>query len=125
MRSGYGITVRYTPAISVVSGYNLPDDSAYTSIQYVMATFPEFRYFDTVGNYRTLENVNGNYSFPSNSNAYGDARVHFIPVYVEDGNYVVCVTATQVWTPVGMIAVVRHANVIRIDGTIYDDWYQS
>lgn len=125
MRSGYGITIRYTPTISVVSGYNLPDDSAYTSIQYVMATFPEFRYFDTEGNYRTLEDINGNYSFPGNSYAYGNARVHFIPVYVEDGNYVVCVTATQVWTPVGMIEVVRHANVIRIDGTIYDDWYQS
>ena len=60
-----------------------------------------------------------------NSDADGNARVHFIPVYVRDGNYTVSVTVTHVWTPAGMIEATRSANVIIIDGTIYDDWYQG
>ena len=125
MRSGYGITISYTPGISAVSGYERPDEEAYTSVQYVIATFPEFRYFDTNGNCRTLEYVNGSYRFVPNSEADGSARVHFIPVYVNDGSYTVSVTATHVWTPAGMIEATRSANVIIIDGTIYDDWYFS
>ena len=125
MRSGYGITMSYAPGISTVSGYNRPDSNAYTSVQYAVATFPEFRYFDTNGNCRTLQYVNGSYQFVRNSDADGNARVHFIPVYVRDGNYTVSVTATHVWTPAGMIEATRNANVIIIDGTIYDDWYQG
>ena len=125
MRSGYGITMSYAPTISTVSGYNRSDSSAYTSVQYAVATFPEFRYFDTNGNCRTLQYVNGSYQFVQNSDADGNARVHFIPVYVRDGNYTVSVTATHVWTPAGMIEATRSANVIIIDGTIYDDWYQG
>ena len=125
MRSGYGITMSYAPTISTVSGYNRPDSNAYTSVQYAVATFPEFRYFDTNGNCRTLQYVNGSYQFVQNPDADGNARVHFIPVYVRDGNYTVSVTATHVWTPAGMIEATRSANVIIIDGTIYDDWYQG
>ena len=125
MRSGYGITMSYAPTISTVSGYNRPDSNAYTSVQYVVATFPEFRYFDTNGNCRTLQYVNGSYQFVQNPDADGNARVHFIPVYVRDGNYTVSVTATHVWTPAGMIEATRSTNVIIIDGTIYDDWYQG
>ena len=125
MRSGYGITMSYAPTISTVSGYERPDSNAYTSVQYVVATFPEFRYYDTDGNCRTLQYVNGSYQFVQNPDADGNARVHFIPVYVRDGNYTVSVTATHVWTPAGMIEATRNANVIIIDGTIYDDWYQG
>lgn len=125
MRSGYGITMSYAPIISTVSGYNRPDSNAYTSVQYVVATFPEFRYYDTDGNCRTLQYVNGSYQFVENPDADGNARVHFIPVYVRDGNYTVSVMATHVWTPAGMIEATRSANVIIIDGTIYDDWYQG
>jgi hypothetical protein len=46
MRSGYGITMSYAPGISTVSGYERPDSNAYTSVQYVVATFPEHRYID-------------------------------------------------------------------------------
>lgn len=125
MRSGYGITMSYAPSISTVSGYDRPGSNAYTSVQYVVATFPEFRYYDTDGNCRTLQYVNGSYQFVQNPDADGNARVHFIPVYVNDGNYTVSVTATHVWTPAGMIEATRSANVIIIDGTIYDDWYQG
>lgn len=124
MRSGYGITMNYTPGISTVSGYNRPDSNAYTSVQYAVATFPEFRYYDTNGNCRTLQSVDGSYQFVENPNADGNARVHFVPVYVNDGSYAVSVTATQMWTPAGMITAVRNVSVV-IDGTIYDDWYQG
>ena len=63
-------------------------------------------------------------SLVANADADGNARVHFIPVYVEDGNYTVSATATHIWTPAGMISAVRNVNVV-IDGTIYDDWYQG
>ena len=125
MRSGYGITMSYAPSISTVSGYDHPDSNAYTSVQYAVATFPEFRYFDTNGNCRTFQYENDSYQFVENPEADGNARVHFIPVYVRDGNYTVSVTATHVWTPTGMIEATRSANVIIIDGTIYDDWYQG
>jgi hypothetical protein len=102
----------------------MPSSNAYTEAQYVYAAFPEFSYNTASYKYRTLEQVNGNYQFVANPDADGNARVHFIPVYVEDGDYVVSATATHIWTPAGMISAVRNVKVV-IDGTIYDDWYQS
>ena len=125
MRSGYGIEINYTPAITVVGGYSMPQESAYTSVQNVIATFPEYRYMETNGKCRTLVYADGSFRFVENGNADSNARVHFIPVYVKDGLYTVSVTATHVWTPAGMIEAVRNANGIIIDGTVYDDWYQG
>ena len=125
MRSGYGIEISYAPTISGISGYLTPDSRAYTSVQSVVATFPEYRYLTTNGKYRTLEYANGSFCFVENTEADGDARVHFIPIYVSDGNYTVSVSASHLWTPAGMIEATRNANTIVIDGTIYDDWYQG
>ena len=84
-------------------------------------------YSTTEGNYRTLEYDGGCYRFYKNPDAEDrynqDARLHFIPIYVENGNYVVSITVTEFWTPVGMITAVENSNIIKIDGTIYDDWY--
>ena len=124
MRSGYGIAIRYMPDITTVSGYLRPEVAAYTMPQLVVATFPEYRYSDASGNCRTLEYADGMYRFIENANADGNERLHFIPVYVQDGNYVVSVTVTQIWTPAGMITAVRNSAPIMIDGTVYDDWYQ-
>jgi hypothetical protein len=124
MKSGYGVTFSWIPNLTVKSGYLMPGSQAYTTAQYVYATFPEFSYNTASYKYRTLEQVNGNYQFVANPDADGNARVHFIPVYVEDGDYVVSATATHIWTPAGMISAVRNVKVV-IDGTIYDDWYQS
>ena len=125
MKSGYGITINYSPEISSVSGYLHPDNNAYTAVQSVAAKFPEYSYFDADGNYRTLEYIEESYQFTKNSDANDNSRVHFIPIYVSNGDYVVSVTATQLWTPVGMIKATRNANTIIIDGTVYDDWYQG
>ena len=70
-----------------------------------------------------LQYANGTWCFVANADADGNERIHYIPVWVEDGNYVMAVVATEVWTPAGMITAVRRAEVIKIDGTIYDDYY--
>lgn len=123
IRSGYGFTMSYSPTITTVSGYNNPGSSAYTSIQSVYATFPEFNYATTNGNYRNLQYVDGKWQFVQNTNAADNERIHFIPVWFTDGNYTVSVTATRVWTPVGMIEATRTANTFTIDGSIYDDYF--
>ena len=123
IRSGYGFTMSYSPTITTVSGYNNPGSSAYTSIQRVYATFPEFNYATTNGSFRTLEYVGGKWQFKQNTNAADNERIHFIPVWFADGNYTVSITATRVWTPVGMIEATRTANTFTIDGSIYDDYF--
>ena len=123
MKSGYGITLNWNPALVAKSGYIMPGTDAYTEAQIVYATFPEFGYSVASEKYRTLEKVGGAYQFIANPNADKNERVHFIPVYVANGNYTVSVTATQIWTPAGMITAIRDANTLTINGTIYDDYY--
>lgn len=123
MKSGYGITLNWNPALGAKSGYTMPGSDAYTDAQNVYVTFPEFGYSSLNEKYRTLESVGGVYQFIANSDADKNERIHFIPVYVGDGNYTVSVTATQIWTPAGMISDTRSANTIVIDGTMYDDLY--
>ena len=123
MKSGYGITLNWNPALVAKSGYIMPNADAYTEAQEVYATFPEFGFSTANEKYRTLEKVGGAYQFIANPNADKNERVHFIPVYVQDGSYTVSVTATQIWTPAGMIAAVRNSNTLTINGTIYDDYY--
>jgi hypothetical protein len=125
MKSGYGITLNWNPALVAKSGYIMPGTDAYTEAQEVYATFPEFGFSMANEKYRTLEKVGGIYQFIANPNADKNERVHFIPVYVQDGNYTVSVTATQIWTPAGMITAIRNANTLSIDGTVYDDYYQG
>ena len=123
MKSGYGITLNWNPALIAKSSYIMPDTDAYTEAQSVYATFPEFGFSMANEKYRTLEKVGGIYQFIANPNADKNERVHFIPVYVANGSYTVSVTATQIWTPAGMITAVCNANTLTINGTIYDDYY--
>ena len=125
MKSGYGISLAWNLKLIAMSGYSMPDISAYTEAQNVYATFPEFGFSTASEKYRTLEKVGGAYGFIANPNADKNERVHFIPVYVQDGSYTVSVTATQIWTPAGMITAIRNANTLTIDGTVYDDYYQG
>lgn len=125
MKSGYGIALSWNPALIAKSGYIMPGTDACTEAQSVYATFPEFGFSMANEKYRTLEKVGGAYGFIANPNADKNERVHFIPVYVQDGSYTVSVTATQIWTPAGMITAVCNANTLSIDGTVYDDYYQG
>ena len=125
MKSGYGIALSWNPLLIAKSGYIMPGTDAYTEAQIVYATFPEFGFSTANEKYRTLEKVGGAYRFIANPNADKNERVHFIPVYVANGSYTVSVTATQIWTPAGMLTAIRNANTLTIDGTVYDDYYQG
>ena len=123
MKSGYGITVSYMPAVTNKSGYIMPDSSAYTTVQRVYATFPEFKYSVSKSNYRTLEYVNNKWCFEENCYADENDRLHFTPLWYPNGRYNVSVTATEVWTPSGMIEAKRNSNTITITDAAYDDWF--
>ena len=124
IKSGYGISIFCYPSFESLSGYELPDDYCYTDIQTVYTTFPEYRYLCEDGKYRVLEEVNGAWCFIENEGADGNERLHYIPVWCEDGDYVISVTAMDIWTPAGMITAHINEGVV-IDGCMYDNWYQS
>lgn len=123
MRSGYGIYLSYAPGITSISGYTMPLGSAYTEVQRVEAAFPEFKYAKTIGSFRSIEKYGGVWVFVRNTSADLNERLHFTPLWYPNGNYIVSVTATDVWTPAGMISSVRNSNTIKIVDSAYDDWY--
>ena len=123
MKSGYGFTVSYAPAIVSVDGTTKPTSSAYTEVQRAEAFFPEFKYSTAQNSFRTLEKVSGKWQFEQNEYADGKERMHFTPIWFPDGNYSVAIVATDVWTPAGMIESRRNSNVLAITESVYDDWY--
>lgn len=123
MKSGYGIYLNYAPELAKINGYTKPEISAYTGVQRVEASFPEFKYTKKVGNFRSTEKYGGVWVFVRNTPADQKDRLHFTPLWYPNGNYIVSVTATDVWTPAGMISAVRNSNSIKIVDSAYDDWY--
>ena len=123
MKSGYGITLSLSPSITGLGGSTMPTEDAYTDIQSVYARFPEYSYSVDHEEYRTLEEVGGEWCFAENENADNYERLHHIPLWLSDGEYLVSVMLTELWTPAGRISAVRNSNVIVIDGSLYDDWY--
>lgn len=121
MKSGYGVSLTWAPTLSQLSGFLMPDEDAYTGIQAALAVFPEYAYSLAEGEYRVLECEGEGVRFAENPDAAGE-RIHFIPIYVADGDYIVSVAASQIWTPAGMITAKRNCYV-RIHGSVYDDFY--
>ena len=101
----------------------MPDAESYTQAQNAYVRFPETGYSAVYGCYQTLEYSGGAYRFPSHPNAVSGARLRYIPIYIIDGTYLLSVSATQIWTPAGMLTVTRNATTVVIDGTVFDDWY--
>ena len=122
IKSGYGISLVYDGYITNLSGYSTPGVESFTGIQTVYVTFPEYMYLEEDGKYRVLEYVDGVWCFIENDGADGGERLHYIPVWIEDGEYVLSYTVTDVWTPAGMITAVYNVKIV-IDGSIYDDYY--
>ena len=120
MKSGYGYSLSASGSGAAASGYLTPDSTAYTSIQYAYALFPEFGYSSSVNSFRTLELSSGKWIFRTNGN-YG--RIHFTPLWYPDGNYTASVVLSDCWTPAGMITAVKNANTVNISGSAYDDWF--
>ncbi len=124
MRSGYGIRLQYAPLLIDKSGCEVSGVAACTVPDGGIAYFPEYGYSAQEGECRSLEWVGEEYVFEVNPNAADDERLHFISVGYRDGDYSVAVSA-YVWTPAGRISVMALSNVIRINGSLYDDWYQG
>ena len=123
MRSGYGIVLEITPWIEVLGGCDAPDESSYTDLQSAYAAFSEYGYSTDAGEYRTLVWQNGAWCFAASDGEDGNGGIHYLPLWLADGEYVVSVTLTELWTPAGCITAVRNSNTIVIDGSLYDDWY--
>ncbi|MFT9057416.1 MAG: hypothetical protein ABF449_12535 [Ethanoligenens sp.] len=63
-------------------------------------------------------------SFQLKANPYSQYgfRTHYVPVWFPDGAYTALATASQAWTPAGMLG--HDANgTIQIQGALPDDWY--
>ena len=122
IKSGYGISLVYDGYITNLSEYSTPGVESFTGIQTVYVTFPEYMYLEEDGKYRVLEYADGVWCFIENDGADGGERLHYIPVWIENGEYVLSYTVTDVWTPAGMITAVYNVKIV-IDGSIYDDYY--
>ena len=123
MKSGYGILLSWSPTVVGDERYEMPDAGSYTQAQNAYVRFPETGYSAVYGCYQTLEYSGGAYRFPSHPNAVSGARLRYVPIYIIDGTYLLSVSATQIWTPAGMLTATRNATTVVIDGTVFDDWY--
>lgn len=123
MKSGYGFTVKVTFNMSAPKGYEMPSTEAFMRANSIYAVFPEYNYSNAEGYFRNLEFDKGYFYFPANESDVEKDRIHYIPIYVQDGEYQIAVYETELWTPVGMMHIVRTSNIIMIEGSIYDDFY--
>lgn len=126
-KSGYGFGVETNASINKI-GLSLPTGS-YTNAQYSACFFPEYLFSDKKGEYETLVYNTTKKAFEIANNKYGN-NLHYTPIWYPDivsdrGNYPVAVEFTQCWTPAGVISSKHTDNSIKINGNIYDDWYQQ
>lgn len=122
IKSGYGVTVSFTPTRTSVSGYLYPSSTAYTAVQRGYMQFPEFGYSTLTSKYRTLQRSGSAFRFASNPAAKG-GPVHFLPVWYPNGGYQATCYFYDLWTPAGMLAARLDTSRLTIDGSLYDDWY--
>ena len=119
MKSGYGVWLRAVNSVCGVSGYAIPSSSAYTVPQFAYAAYPEFGYGYGANVCTTLRLQSGYWYFSSpNSPKY-----HYTPIYFPDGQYVVKIVKSDMWTPAGMISAVSTTKPITIKDSAYDDWF--
>ena len=122
IKSGYGLYLKCLANVEKSGTADVPAD-AYTEVQCVYVLLPEFGYVHSPDKYRTLEEVTeGSWALEKNEFAYKQDNVHFTPLWFPDGDYNVSFTATECWTPAGMIAGTASAG-IEICGNAYEDWY--
>ncbi|MDD4493873.1 MAG: hypothetical protein PHV32_05930 [Eubacteriales bacterium] len=122
MKSGYGYSLNWNPAVASVRGKLAPASNLYTPIQNSYAMLPEFNYSTVYKQFRTLKATADGYCFTPNT-AANNARLHFIPVWYPNGSYTVSAYAYDCWTPAGMIGARASSNSITITGSLYDDHY--
>ncbi len=119
IKSGYGFYISYSPTVEDFGSYT--HTSEHTGVQTVCVYLPESRYSKNAGEYRTLVSYDGTWCFEPNSGADGNANLHYIPVWFEDGEYIISVVS-EMWTPVGLVTSIKNVTVV-IDGSIFDNYY--
>ncbi len=119
IKSGYGFYISCSPTVDAFDDYYSTPE--HTEVQTVCVYLPENRYSENAGEYRTLVSYDGTWCFEPNSGADGNANLHYISVWFEDGEYIMSVVS-EVWTPVGLVTSTRNVTVV-IDGSIFDDYY--
>ena len=121
MNSGYGITMSLNNGTNTSkSGFSTAPADSYTLPQYGYAYFPEYGYSKESGKITTLTLSGDKWIFPVNG-SYGN--VHFTPLWYPDGDYIVRVQLSDMWTPSGMMKKEYKSNTIIIKDSAYDDWY--
>ena len=127
-KSGYGFTV---DAKSNYRKYTLtPPSDSITDVQYSACFFPEHMFSEEMGKYETLVYNTTKNAFNIVNEKYSN-NLHYTPIWYPDiesgssGNYPVAVEFTQCWTPAGVISSRQTDNSIKIEGNIYEDWYQQ
>ena len=124
MGSGYGFTLEWSTPTRTLSGTAAPPTASYTAVQAANLFFPEFKFSNTIGSYRHLDkNGVNSFRFPGNPNAKDNARLHFVPLWFPNGDYQCQGFASDLWTPAGMLSGYYSSNVVKISGSVYDDWY--
>ncbi len=119
MKSGYGVWLKAVNRVCGVSGYAVPNSGAYTVPQFAYAAYPEFGYNLGANKCTTLKLLASFWYFSMpNSPKY-----HYTPIYFPDGQYVVKIVKSDMWTPVGMISAVSTTKPITIKDSAYDDWF--
>ena len=102
---------------------NLPYQNRLDAMEAVMSgEVSSIAEFDKFMLESRMEDTTEYFYCPLVSNVYSRDEYGNMEDY-PNGNYTVSVTATDVWTPAGMISLVRNSNAIKIVDSAYDDWY--
>jgi hypothetical protein len=124
MRSGYGFTLNWQVPTRALSGMTAPPASSHTAVQVASMFFPEFKYSNAPGSYRSLEQTAANaFRFPANPNAKDNTRIHFTPLWYSNGSYICQGFISDTWTPAGMLSGYYNTMNMTITGSALDDWY--
>lgn len=122
MKSGYGVQAMCKVNVSGAGGVGSAD---VTPIQNMIAVFSEFGYEnydrflepDEAMQYRTT------WQLKQNRYSYYKDRAHFTPLWYPDStDYIVPCAIFDAWTPGGQLYATARDS-IRINGSMYDDWY--
>lgn len=124
MKSGYGYTVNWSVSWGLLPTTNTPLSNAYTGAQTANLYLPEFKFETSINKYRSLglSSLNS-FELPTNPYALNNAKLHFVPLWFPDGQYIAQGYVSDFWTPAGMLYGYANSTPINISQSAYDDWY--
>ena len=126
MKSGYGFSINVPFNMSSISGYSMPTSDAFSSVQRAQAMFSENMYVGNIlGKFCDLQQVGSSFQFNPNPNTKNNSRLHFVPIWLPDGDYIVKTRLYDLWTPAGMIDGYYLTSPLKINGSAYDDLYAT